>query len=143
MLLQCYGSSSYFKPKQKTCSLYLLYIQYMYTVYSTWLNNKHKLCRAYTLPPHHSWPHRSNPHSRPCHHTSTPGSHTLRWHTGRCRHHTLSQTQMAWLTEKHTGTFRRFHKSVFVSLHDRKKMNMFVTLKFYNRKWLCLMDMYE
>lgn len=38
---------------------------------------------------HHSWPHLSSPHSRPYRHTSTPGSHTLRWHTGRCKRHTL------------------------------------------------------
>lgn len=54
-------------------------------------------------PPHRSWLHQSSPHSRPCRHTSTPGSHTLHWHTERCMRRTLCQTQMVWLTENGQG----------------------------------------
>lgn len=46
---------------------------------------------------YHSWPRRSNRRSRPCRRTSTPGSRTRRWRTGRCRRRTLSRTLRARL----------------------------------------------
>lgn len=83
-------------------------------VFPTWLRHKHKTC--WVFPPHRSWPHQSNPRSHPCRHTSIPGSHTLRWHTGRCRRHTLFQTRLAWLKENRHNIKRRCLQWIWILL---------------------------